>query len=166
MAIKIGSGNIDGTDSSDIIIGLGGDNEIDAGAGNDIVIAGSGDDTVFGGAGNDLLFGGSGKDKLYGGDGHDVFFCGDHDDGIFAGTGNNWIDGGSGDGDCSHYETQNLTLDDLTIVQHGANHYTISYEASDGKTYTDTLFNVELIKVADNGGTVCALEDIVGGDVA
>lgn len=65
---------------SDVICGLGGDDQIDAGAGNDTVRGGAGRDTITGGTGGDELRGGegrdtitdhAGKDRLYGGPGPD-----------------------------------------------------------------------------------------------
>jgi Ca2+-binding RTX toxin-like protein len=58
------------------ILGLGGDDVIDASAlpaGASIALdGGDGDDVVLGGAGNDLLLGGAGDDVLIGGPGQDV----------------------------------------------------------------------------------------------
>lgn len=65
---------------SDVICGLGGDDQIDAGVGNDTVRGGPGRDTITGGTGGDELRGGegrdtitdrAGKDRLFGGPGPD-----------------------------------------------------------------------------------------------
>lgn len=69
---------INGTDSSDTIYALGG---------NDIVDAKGGDDTVYGGAGNDTIIGGSGLNTLNGGTGDDL---------LDARSGFNTLTGGSG----------------------------------------------------------------------
>jgi hypothetical protein len=88
---------IAGTNSRDVIRGLGGDDRIDANPGDrykpyygyddaDDVDAGPGDDVVFGerlddnlrgGPGNDRLDGGTGSDRLDGGAGNDTIEAGD-----------------------------------------------------------------------------------------
>ena len=60
-------------DIAESFIGLGGDDEIDAGGGDDVVSAGGGDDVVDGGKGNDTIDGGEGSDTLTGGEGADTF---------------------------------------------------------------------------------------------
>ena len=69
---------INGTDTSDTIYALGG---------NDIVDARGGNDTVYGGLGNDTLIGGSGRNTLNGGSGNDL---------LDARSGSNTLNGGSG----------------------------------------------------------------------
>ncbi len=100
----------------DVVLGLVGNDEIDAGSG-------AGGNTLGGGEGNDLLFAGSsdlalgdtgndeldagdegGNNSLYGGKGQDTLYAGKNDkvfggagnDTIFAGTGNNTLYGGTG----------------------------------------------------------------------
>ncbi|KUG21538.1 hemolysin-type calcium binding protein [hydrocarbon metagenome] len=51
----------------------GGDDTINAGAGNDVVYGQEGDDTINGGAGDDILSGGTGNNILNGGSGADTF---------------------------------------------------------------------------------------------
>lgn len=60
-----------GTRRPDVIVALGGDDDIDGRGGADRVCAGGGDDTVRGGNGGDRLFGGKGRDSLDGGKGAD-----------------------------------------------------------------------------------------------
>ena len=60
-----GDDTLDGTGSSNRMVGDGGD-------GNDSLGGGSGDDTLDGGAGNDVIDGGSGNNQLTGGDGDDI----------------------------------------------------------------------------------------------
>ena len=104
----------DGLD--DVILGLAGNDQIDAGLGaggntlggggdNDLLYAGSGD-LVLGDTGNDELDTGDegGNNNLYGGEGQDTIYAGENDqvfggsgdDNIFAGTGNNTLYGGTG----------------------------------------------------------------------
>jgi hypothetical protein len=52
---------------------LGGDDDVNGGAGNDTLDGMIGDDTIAGGAGNDTIIGGAGADALTGDAGHDVF---------------------------------------------------------------------------------------------
>ncbi|MCS7032867.1 MAG: hypothetical protein NZ561_02605 [Phycisphaerae bacterium] len=75
----------------DSIVGLGGNDTIDAAEGNDTVDAGSGNDLVLGGAGNDLLAGKAGNDTILAGDGDDTIDGGDGTDSIFGDAGSNSI---------------------------------------------------------------------------
>ncbi|MCW2292450.1 Ca2+-binding RTX toxin-like protein [Pseudomonas sp. BIGb0408] len=59
--------------SDDVVLGLDGNDFIDAGAGDDEIYGGLGDDTLLGGAGNDIINGGVGSDRLEGGDGDDIY---------------------------------------------------------------------------------------------
>ena len=52
-------------DIAESFIGLGGDDEIDAGGGDDVVSAGGGNDVVDGGDGNDTLDGGAGNNIYF-----------------------------------------------------------------------------------------------------
>lgn len=65
---------INGTDGADrLVAGLGGNYQINGGAGNDTLVGGSGGDHLNGGAGNDTLDSGVGQNVLSGGAGSDVF---------------------------------------------------------------------------------------------
>lgn len=100
----------------DVVLGLGGDDEIDAGfgAGGNTLGGGEGSDLIFAGA-NDQVLGDGGADELdasdgggdnalWGGAGNDTIFAGNSDrvlggagdDEIYAGTGDNRLWGGSG----------------------------------------------------------------------
>ncbi|WP_328591693.1 DUF4347 domain-containing protein [Prosthecochloris vibrioformis] len=59
------------SDNPEIIAGFGGNDTIDAGAGNDFVWAGEGDDSVNGDADDDLLWAGGGHDTINGNEGND-----------------------------------------------------------------------------------------------
>jgi Ca2+-binding RTX toxin-like protein len=150
------------------IFGTEADDVLHGGNQSDTIFGDKGDDQIFGEKGDDTLYGGQGKDKLFGGDGNDTISGGNHNDGFFSGAGNDVIDGGNGSGDCAHYEDQELSLADLSIsYDENSGLYSITYEVSNGKTYTDTLTNVELIKTADNGGTVYDLTpELADGGVA
>lgn len=62
--------------SSDLILGLGGDDYIHGGGGDDHLYGGDGDDTLFGGLGDDRLFGEEGDDVLTGNAGADLLHGG------------------------------------------------------------------------------------------
>ncbi len=112
-------GTTNGSDEGDTIIGLSGDDVINAGLGNDTVVDQGGDNTVnagggadrvglisgtneaFGDSGNDLIIGGYDNDELNGGSGDDVivgdlstFVAGA--DRIEGGTGNDLLEGRGG----------------------------------------------------------------------
>jgi Ca2+-binding RTX toxin-like protein len=68
-----------GSDCSDRIHGLAGDDYIRGNAGNDWLFGNEGKDALIGGAGRDRLNGGAGDDILTGGKGRDLFlFCDDN----------------------------------------------------------------------------------------
>ncbi|MEB3310093.1 MAG: phytase [Snowella sp.] len=100
----------------DTVLGLDGNDEIDAGlgTGGNTLGGGNGDDQLFAGkndlllgdrgndeldasdeGGNNSLYGGAGQDRIYAGE-NDKVFGGAGDDSIFAGTGNNTLYGGTG----------------------------------------------------------------------
>ncbi len=68
-----GSDTIEGSDSEDFLIGLGGADSLYGFDGNDLLSGGAGADVLGGGAGNDTLAGGDGSDLLSGSDGNDRF---------------------------------------------------------------------------------------------
>jgi Ca2+-binding RTX toxin-like protein len=83
---------LEGSPSSDTLLG---------GAGNDRIRGAAGDDRLSGLAGDDVIDGGDGRDWLDGGAGNDTIFGGtstaDLDDTIYGGAGNDIIDAGYGD---------------------------------------------------------------------
>ena len=68
-----GSNLVLGNGGNDNLNTLGGNDVIDGGAGNDIMSGGDGDDTIIGGIGNDQLNGGLGDDTMTGGVGNDTY---------------------------------------------------------------------------------------------
>lgn len=91
-----------GTFSRISVLGLGGDDILDAsaspvpvtvdgGAGNDSLLGGASADLLLGGPGNDTLFGGGGSDTLRGGDGNDYLNGGPGADQLFGDAGNDQI---------------------------------------------------------------------------
>ncbi|WP_249116738.1 calcium-binding protein [Ciceribacter sp. L1K23] len=81
------SGEIDGGDGADRILG---------GIDNDTFVGGAGNDTLDGGGGNDNLSGGTGADTLDGGNGNDNLSGGADADTLKGGSGNDTLDGGTG----------------------------------------------------------------------
>ena len=79
---------IEGTSGRDVIVALGGGDQIRGGDGADLICASAGNDGVGGGAGADRISGGRGQDTLGGGPGHDY---------VHGGTGVNQLSGGPGD---------------------------------------------------------------------
>lgn len=87
---------------NDVICGLGGDDQINAGAGSDTVRAGPGRDTITGGAGNDELRGGLGRDDMTDLAGRDRLFGGGAQDDLDSedGQGGDRLDGRAGNDAC------------------------------------------------------------------
>lgn len=101
-----GGDTLEGTDRSERILGLGGDdtmaglggNDTMLGAtGNDAADGGAGEDSIAGGAGNDSLAGGADDDTLPGDAGNDTLDGGDGADVLGGGLGADRIGGGAGD---------------------------------------------------------------------
>jgi Ca2+-binding RTX toxin-like protein len=83
-----GTNNIlDGTNHSDTISGLAGDDTLTGRNGKDSLDGGDGNDTLFGGNGKDSLVGGAGNDHLVGGNGKDI---------LDGGADNDLLEGGRG----------------------------------------------------------------------
>ena len=59
-----GSGNIDGTGASDLILGSAGADNIKGFGGADCILGGGGDDDINGNGGGDVCIGGAGNDKI------------------------------------------------------------------------------------------------------
>lgn len=63
---KTGSGTINGTASSELVLGSAGVDNINAGGGNDCILGGGGNDSINGGGGTDVCIGGPGTDTFSG----------------------------------------------------------------------------------------------------
>jgi Ca2+-binding RTX toxin-like protein len=74
--IVTGSGNIQGSNGSDLILGGASADKINAKKGNDCVLGGDGDDELKGGDQDDVLLGGPGNDDLQGEKGQDTCYGG------------------------------------------------------------------------------------------
>jgi Ca2+-binding RTX toxin-like protein len=83
---------IHGSNSFDIINGLGGDDTIYGLDGNDKISANAGDDTILGQNGNDFILAGPGDDRVFGGPGNDTIIGGNGVDRIDCGPGNDTVD--------------------------------------------------------------------------
>jgi Ca2+-binding RTX toxin-like protein len=97
--------NVGADDTSDLILGGEGVDDVNAGGGNDTVQAYGGDDYLCGSAGNDTMDAGAGTDKAWGGTGNDVVYGSygvDHvygngdDDTLYGGDANDVIEGNNG----------------------------------------------------------------------
>ena len=86
-----GSDDLSDTDRSELILGLPGDDTIEAGAGDDLIFGGSGDDLIFGNEGNDTISGGAGNDTIVGGTGIDIVTGGPGADVFVANPGDGLI---------------------------------------------------------------------------
>ncbi|MBD8525817.1 calcium-binding protein [Pseudoxanthomonas sp. CAU 1598] len=101
-----------GTNDTDLIRGLAGDDQLFAFAGNDRLEGGDGDDYLsggngsFSGSGDDRLLGGSGDDTLVGEDGNDWLQGGAGNDTYFfrAGDGSDTIDNRGGGSDWVYFD--------------------------------------------------------------
>ena len=85
-------------DSSVIIRGFGGADEITGGFFSDVLQGGDGDDVIVGGASRDRIFGEGGADSLSGGDGDDLLFADSFDTFISGGDGLDVLGVQSGNG--------------------------------------------------------------------
>jgi Ca2+-binding RTX toxin-like protein len=84
-------------DTSDLLIGLAGNDNIDGGNKHDVILGNAGVDAITGGDGRDLIIGGLGPDRLAGGEQSDRILGGPGDDGINGQGGRDVILAGSGD---------------------------------------------------------------------
>ncbi|MGE0700289.1 MAG: M64 family metallopeptidase, partial [Hyphomicrobiaceae bacterium] len=117
-----GANGLYGLGGLDYIVGNGGNDIIDTGAGatgtvGDIAIGGAGNDSIIGGSGATFAYGNDGSDTLNGGAGNDWLFGGDFSgtvagiDTLLGGTGNDVLAVGSAGGSANMYGgTGNDTL--------------------------------------------------------
>jgi Ca2+-binding RTX toxin-like protein len=78
--VVIGSGNIQGSNANDLILGSGSADKINAKKGHDCVVGGGGDDEIRAGDDDDILLGGPGDDDLQGEKDNDICYGGDGTD--------------------------------------------------------------------------------------
>ena len=95
---------LQGDAGTNVLLGLGGDDNLQGRDGNDIIEGGAGDDILNGDAGDDILYGGTGNNTYNGGDG---------DDTLISGGSFNVFDGGAGIDTLSYAETTGTVLVDL-----------------------------------------------------
>ena len=93
----------DGDGNNNLIIGSGGDDNLDGNDGDDCMVGVNGVDTLNGEKGNDVILGGAGDDKLNGKQGSDFLYGGDGNDDLNGGGGPpsevDFCDGGPGTDD-------------------------------------------------------------------
>ena len=75
----------------DVVVTLGGNDDIDAGGGDDLICAGGGNDEIDGDAGNDMMYGQGGNDEMDGQIGNDM---------LIGGKGTDDADGEAGTDTC------------------------------------------------------------------
>ncbi|TXN09141.1 calcium-binding protein [Methylobacterium sp. WL103] len=143
--------DIDGSTSSNVMVGRAGDDDIAGDNGNDRLLGGGGDDRLDGGAGDDALFGNAGADILIGRTGNNTLDGGAGDDELSGGHGDDIIDGGAGvadamlaSGDVGSYHFVR-TANTITVTDD------LGLEG-DGR---DIVTNVELFQ--DDGGAILNL---------
>lgn len=70
-----------------LLVGLGGDDDLRGAGKNDILLGNQGDDTLRGANGHDTLYGSAGEDTLFGGNGRDRLQGDKNDDELWGGNG-------------------------------------------------------------------------------
>jgi Ca2+-binding RTX toxin-like protein len=90
------SGELDGTEGNDLLIGNNTNEIIRTFDGTDTVLTGDGNNTVYLGSGNDTVTTGAGDDVVYAGTGNSVISTGGGNDTIYEAAGADQIDGGAG----------------------------------------------------------------------
>ncbi|MEM7507148.1 MAG: spondin domain-containing protein [Pseudomonadota bacterium] len=134
----------EGTDGTDIIVGLRDDDLINAGAGNDVLLGGSGFDVlngedgidfILGGNGNDEVNGGAGDDFARGGNGNDRVDGGEGDDRLGGNSGDDQIGGGAGDDFIAGGRGDDLIVGGLgdDVVSGGLGDDTFVFASGDGE---------------------------------
>ncbi|QPL38385.1 hypothetical protein IT881_09525 [Erythrobacter sp. A30-3] len=127
--------------SSDIIFGFSGDDELAGGNGNDHIYGGTGNDLISGGAGDDVLIGEAGNDIFFAGGGADIFWGGEREAAPLPADGTDTVDYSN-----AGYSSIDVILDGSSLKVTGDN------------VETDTLHSLERIVV----GATSANLSIVG----
>lgn len=98
---KDGSDYVDGKGGDDCIVGGDGSDWLSGSAGNDVLLGGNDSDALSGGTGNDKLYGGAGSDAMNGNDGNDL---------LDGQAGNDGANGGAGSDTCIAEAKNNCEL--------------------------------------------------------
>ncbi len=101
--------------STDMVLGLGGDDKLTGGNGIDLICGGAGSDTLDGGSGDDTLDGGSGNDILLGGAGSDILRGADGNDQLTGGQGPDSFSGGAGTDTATDFRPNEGDTQDGTV---------------------------------------------------
>jgi|GEM_PF-5366385 len=129
---------VEGTNSGDVFVGTGLDEEFMGLGGNDEIYSGDGDDRVRGGGGNDRIDTNDGDDVGVGGGGNDELKGGRNDDILLGGLGDDIVDGEEGNdivmGGAGSDLFRFISLDETVIVTD----YTLSQD------------RIELINIEDD----------------
>jgi Ca2+-binding RTX toxin-like protein len=83
-----------GSEASDVIQSLGGNDAVFAKGGSDLIFGGTHDDTLHGQGGDDIVYGQDGKDRLLGGAGEDDLYAGKDEDIVIGEDGDDRLAGG------------------------------------------------------------------------
>ena len=85
-----------GTQGSQLLVGLSGNDTITAGVGKTVIYGSAGNDTLICGSGTDFIYAGAGTNTLIGGSGVDTMTAGNGVDTLIGGTGRSIMVGGYG----------------------------------------------------------------------
>ncbi|WP_331351723.1 calcium-binding protein [Cellvibrio sp. UBA7671] len=134
-----------GTDQTNLIDGLGGNDNLNGYGGNDILLGGLGHDNLSGGDGLDQLDGGEGNDTLSGDAGSDTYIFG----GVFGQDRISNYDSNTSSIDIAHFS--NASVEDLWFTRTG-NDLVISRVSSTDKVnvsnwYSGALYRLDKIEV-------------------
>lgn len=86
-----------GDEGDDRLFGENGNDTLYGAVGNDSLYGGNGDDNLYGEDGQDFLAGQVGRDSLYGADGNDILMGGSEGDRLYGEVGNDQLYGNEGD---------------------------------------------------------------------
>jgi Ca2+-binding RTX toxin-like protein len=145
-----------GTQQSDLITSIDGDDVLIAGGGNDTVYGGVGDDAIYGGTGDDKITGFRGSDTLEGGSGDDTYYYskGDGQDIIVDTEGENTLVFGDG-----------IREEDVTPITTGTGEQVLLLNGTSDKITIQG--SIEHIVYADNtSGDPFGITDVLEGSLS
>ena len=167
----------DGTETSDAIFGLWGDDKLRGHDGNDLIKGGDGNDRLYGGEGDDNLEGGNDNDILKGGEGDDDLDGGAGNDILQGGEGADVLEGGLGDDVLLGGEDEDIFVfsagdgrDVLRDFEPGID--TITLDGFDSATVDAAIANAEetdqalIITLDEAAGDRLVLEDVRKDDLS